>query len=218
MGLFDAFTGKSQRRDLTQAAEIASRERGRALETFEETSEEFLGRAINPLRPDIEFGRSAIDPLSQLLGLGDGTSVDAVNALLQDPVLQATIARGVETADAGAAARGTLRSGAQLRRLSEIGREESQNFIRQRINDLFRVAATGQGAAAQESGLTFATGQQIGQAQFGTGQQEAASQIALGNALAESRSLPINNLIGLLSAGARFAGALGGGPAGSGAV
>lgn len=208
MGLFDAFMGNSQRKDLEAAnAEArAALEQGRTESIG--TRNEFLGRSTELLQPQIGVGADAINKLRVATGLeGEEAEAEYLNSLRDDPRLQESLTQELGQIEDSAAARGGLFSGNTLKALQDRTALRVGDVRRDRVNELFGLAGIGAGATSQAAGFTQQTGQDIADTQFGTGQLRANNAVNFGNAMAESRGIPINNLLGLVNAGASAAGA-----------
>jgi hypothetical protein len=115
----------------------------------------------------------------------------------------------------GAAARGTLRSGGQQRDLFGYGQNALLGLFNNRLGQLAglgqRGDATNLASVTGRSSLFQNAGNNIANAGFGTNQLLANNQISTGNALAQADSIPINNWLALVNAGAKaMSGGMGG--------
>ena len=200
MGLFDAFTGKSQRRDIEQANALAQAalERGRAESIG--TREDALERSLGFL----EGGRGAENLLLQALGVQGPEAQRTFTNELFTPGFNDELQFGIDALDQSAAARGGLFSGNQLKSVADFGTRLKRDAFNTRVNQLFQLAGN---APAQSAQATLNTGDAIAGTQFGGAQLEANQATNFGNAMAQSRSIPINNLLAIGSAGAKAAGA-----------
>lgn len=208
MGLWDAFMGKSQREDISQANDLAQQRIVGGLTDYTNTSKEYLGKSLEFLQPGVESGNQTLKLLGDILGLnGQGAQASYFNSFQNDPGFMASQNAGIEAADRSAAARGLSRSGGQQRSLFDFGQRNMQSAFDSRVGSLFNLLGHGQNAAGTSAALTHNTGTGIADAQFGTGQLLANNATNFGNAMAQSRSIPINNILGLFQAAA---GAVGG--------
>lgn len=203
--LVDAFTGKAQRRDLEQAAEraaaIDARTRSDVTGTQREAREFF--------RPAFERG----DEASRLIGLASGLGSPEEEAQFFEraqltPELRELADEREQGIERSAAARGRLISGATLRAVGGVRPELRHQVFNERLSRLAQLAGLGAGAAAGAANITS----DIAGAQAGFGAREADRAIQLGNVRAQSRSVPINNLIEI----ARGAGQVAAAAAGAG--
>lgn len=208
MSLFDAFLGKSQRRDIQQSSAMAADRYKEGLEDFTSTQNKFLDRSVDFLQPDIGTGRDAQNVLRAALGL-DGP--EAQSAFFQnfqtDPGFQAATQAGIDQLDNSAASRGQLFSGGQIRDVADYGARRMEGAFDNRLSRLQQLGQTGSTQATNAAQLTSQAGNQIAGAQFGTNQLLANNAINTGNAVAQTRSIPINNLLGIAGAAAKGAGA-----------
>jgi hypothetical protein len=212
MGLWDSFMGKDQRNDISAANSLAQQRITGGLADYTNTSKDYLDKSLAFLQPGVESGNQTLKLLGDILGLnGQGAQSSYFSNFQNDPGFNATLDAGVQAADRSAAARGLSRSGGQQRSLFDFGQRLQNDFFNQRTNNLFGLMGVGQNAANTSAALTSNTGQGIADAQFGTGQLLANQATNYGNAMAQSRSIPINNILGF---GNMFASILGGGGGG----
>lgn len=208
MALFDFFTGASQRRDLEDAALAATRAR-RAGVT--EATGELTGArdtAIETLQPDLAAGTGAQEQLLTAIGLrGEGAQRQFFTDFETDPGFEAETQAGLDALGRSASARGMTFSGRTLKELSEFGALRKRSAFQDRLDRLTSLASLGSQTRTNVANLQFGTGGQLADIAFGTGQQEAAQALNLGNVRAESRGIPISNLVELGKVGAKIAGA-----------
>lgn len=216
MGLFDIFTGKAQRDDISRGRAEADAALDKGYGQFKSTREDYLGRSLGEfdgLQGDIQAGRDANNLYRIALGL-DGSEAQQgyFDAFNEDPGYQALQANAVNAVENSAAARGGLFSGSTVRGITDRVSLMKNNLFNDRLNRLAQLgqsgASLGYNTAAARSGLLNSTGTDIGDAQFGMGQLKANNAVSANNAIGQTRAAPINNLIGLMSAGARIAGAV----------
>jgi hypothetical protein len=206
MGLWDSFMGKDQQKDLSAANDQANQRIVGGLADYTNTSKEYLDKSIGFLQPGMENDRKVFSLLGDILGLnGRGPQSSYFTGFQSDPGFQASMDAGIQAADRSAAARGLSRSGGQQRSLFDFGQRNMLDAYNSRISGLFNLFGQGQGGAQAAAGITSQTGRGIADAQFGTGQLLANNATNFGNAMAQSRSIPINNILGLIQAQAGMA-------------
>lgn len=206
--LWDAFTGKSQRNDILAGQTQANKAITDALGQATGTSKEYLDRALGYLSPGLETGGGALKLLGNVLGVnGAGPQQEYFDTIKTDPGFQAAQDYGIRALDRSAASRGLLRSGGQNEALYDFGQKNFSDFFNNRVNSLFNLAGIGTGAANSSAGLVSDTGKSLSDMQFGTGQLFANNAINTQNAVAQSRSTPINNILGFGNMFANIAGA-----------
>lgn len=223
MGLFDAFMGKSQAEDIQRGRAEADRALKKGLGQLKETRGKYLDRSLSEfdtVRPDIQTGQDANALYRRALGL-DG--VDAQRGYFEgfnnDPGYQAIQDNAVNAVEGSAAARGGLFSGGTVKGITDRVSLLKNNMFNERLNRLAQLGAQGSqlgfNTAVSRSNLLNQTGSDIGNAEFGTGQLYANNATSAANALAQSRSIPINNLLSIAQLGVNaFTGGMGGGAGG----
>ena len=198
MGFFDNFFGKTQANDITAASEEANRRYQQGLSQFTNTTNDYLGKSLGYLAPYAAAGGDTLKLLGGALGIGgEGPQQSFWGGLSNDPGFQAAQGAGIDALDKSAAARGLLRSGGQQRDLYEYGQKSLMDFGNNRIAQLMGLLAPTMGAAGSSADLTSQAGNNIAGAQFGTGQLFANNAINTGNAMAQSRNIGINNILGV---------------------
>jgi hypothetical protein len=215
MSLWDSFMGKDQQKDLSAANDLAQQRIVGGLSDYTNTSKDYLSKSIGYLQPGIESGNQTLKLLGDILGLnGAGAQQSYFSGFQNDPGFMAAQNAGIQAADRSAAARGLSRSGGQQRSLFEFGQRNMLDAYNNRIGSLFNLLGVGQGASNTAAGLTSQTGQGIADAQFGTGQLLANQSTNFGNAMAQSRGIGINNLLGVGNMVANLAKGFSGGGSG----
>lgn len=213
MGFFDDFFGDSQREDIERGAAKSREEIDRGLNNYIDTRTKYLDRSLSEYDPYSTVGQTGVDSLALLkdaLGVGGGEAQSSFyNNLMQDPAFTAQRDAGVQAMDASAAARGLLRSGGQNRDLYTFGNRLFGDFANNRLSQLSgltgQALGTGMGVAGARSGLLTDAGTGIADARFGAGQLFANNATNTANAMAQSRSTGINNILGFINAGANVA-------------
>lgn len=221
--LWDSFTGDAQRQDLAEANEQARAARAKGKKKAIERSETGLDQSLSYVTPTMESGRRGSRLYEIALGAGSEDR-DEAKALQKryfddfqdDPGYQAVVTRAIDNADRSATARGELYGGEYRDALAtELGLLENQMF-QQRLSRLADLKGSGDAAAGTAANYTFNTGRYLSDLEYGHGQQDANQYIDYGNAMAQSRSIPINNLFEAIKAGANIAKASYGVPSGTG--
>lgn len=205
MGLLQDFLGKSQQEDLARAKAESASFLNQALGDYTTTQKDYLGQALgqfNGLQPFVDSGTGSIRLLSDALGVnGAGPQSAFYNSFQTDPGFMASQQAGIDALDKSAASRGLLRSGGQQRDLFSFGQRFLSDAFNNRINQLFGLGQQGgqigMGVAGAKSGLLSGTGSDIANAQLGVGQLMANNATNYGNAMAQSRGIGINNILGV---------------------
>lgn len=213
MGLWDAFTGKSQANDIERGRAEADEALRRGLGQLTTTRENYLGRSLgefDAVQPDIAMGRSANSLYGNALGLnGRDAQAGYFNDFQNDPGFQALQDQAVGAVETSAANRGGLLSGSTLKGITDRVGLLKKSMFDDRMNRLAQLgtqgAQLGFNTATSRSNLLNSTGTDIGNAQFGTGQLFANNATSSANALAQSRSIPINNLLAVGKLGVSLA-------------
>lgn len=102
---------------------------------------------------------------------------------------------GRQAIDASASVRGSLNSGATLKRLSDYGQTTGNSFYENYLQRLSGMAAIGQGAAANTANAGANYGQMASNAISAGGNAQAAGYIGVGNAINQG----IGNVLGALN-------------------
>lgn len=177
MGLFSNFFGDDSRDDINAGVAQANKHLSGGLSGFE-----------NALNPAIEGTDLAQQQYLASLGLlGEGAEADFARSMQNSPIFQASLDQSAQGIARGAAARGNLGGGGTLKALGE---HLSGRFLNEQVGR----------RQNQLGGLTtqgFGLRNELGNARFGTGQLRANLATGQGNALAETRSTGLNNLIGM---------------------
>jgi|SRR5688572_30119991 len=164
----------------------------------QQSSEE---RALALQRPFFNAGYAANAALLDLTGIdrsklgpGDGVTLGSPEDLSsygkynyeKDPGYQFRMDEGVRALDRSAAARGSLNSGAQLRRLTRYSQDYASNEYQRVYDRIAQIAGFGRGASSESAGVIVNTGQNIGGALVNAGEARASGFLASGNALANA--------------------------------
>jgi hypothetical protein len=150
-------------------------------------------------QPFVDFGSSALSPLSKLITPGP----DQTAALEQTPGYQFNLSQGEKGITNQATMTGL--SGNALRAGSTFASGLASSTWSDVVNKLMSAAGLGQSAAAGVGGNAITTGGQIGANITGAGNAQAGANIATGNAIGGIG----NNLSSLLTLNALSGGKLG---------
>lgn len=124
--------------------------------------------------PYMGFGKSALGPLGDLLGLNGGDAASkAIEALKGSPIYQSLFNNGQEAVLQNASATGGIRGGNTQGALADFGRDTLSQVIQQQIASLFGAAGIGQGATGSVSAIGAHTADQISGADIGIGNSKA---------------------------------------------
>lgn len=209
MGFFDAFTGKSQARDLAAANQRAE---GYLSQGRDNARMEITGgrdRALGYIQPYAQQGQAGSKMYGDALGLnGADARTAAYGTYSSSPFLEAQRGAG-DNALMGLFkrynAQGMGNSGQSRLAVSRAAGEReasNQNSWFDRING---VGTQGGQYAQTAAGLEQGTGQYLADLESGYGQQRAGNTINYGNAQAATRGIGVNNLINLAGTVARAA-------------
>jgi hypothetical protein len=203
--LASAFTGSSARKDIAKGKAEATG----ALNTGKTEGIGYYEQGIEGLDPYAAGGREGFEAYLASLGLrGDDARKAVQDRYFTDPVQNALMER---------IQRGNNRS------FGAVGMGNSGKATQSLTNALLgqwgqyqdRLKGVGEGGAGAAAGQgTLRAGQ--GDIAFGTGQQIAGVNIGAANAIAQSRAIPINNLLKMFEVGTKGATARVSGPGGGG--
>lgn len=214
MGLFDAFLGNSQRDDLVRGRSESEAALAAARDTSIGTRKDYLDKSVEFLTPQIGAGTDSLNLLRAAFGLdGRDDQMAFYRDFETDPGFDTATKAGIDAFEGSAAARGGLFSGNAIKGITDFASRRRNDAYNTRINQLLGLYGQGAGASSGAAGLTADAGSQIADTQFGTGQFFANNATNFANAMAQSRGIPINNLLGVLGAGAKVVGAFNGVPA-----
>src|SRR5688572_4459820 len=185
----------------SRAAKKAAKAQTKAVDRSIEAQRESEERAIALQRPFFNAGYAANAALLDLTGIdrsklgpGEGVTPGSPEDLSsygkynyeKDPGYQFRMDEGVRALDRSAAARGSLNSGAQLRRLTRYSQDYASNEYQRVYDRIAQIAGFGRGASSESAGVIVNTGQNIGGALVNAGEARASGFLASGNALANA--------------------------------
>lgn len=184
MGFLDDFFGGSARKDLKRGREAFRTEltagRDRAMGEFD--------RAESYFDPYMESGARSNAAWADLMGLnGEEARARAQQIYTSDPLFTAMGDRALRGISRGVAATGQTGAGIQAGTNALVSNYNSY------LDKLVAGSGTGLTAAAGASGVRA----HAGDTEFATGQQLAGGEQSYATAMAQSRNIGINNLLGL---------------------
>lgn len=186
MSFFGSFTGSTQRKDIRRADAAASA----ALDKGYADSQGYYGQAASAYDPYVQAGGKANDTYNALLGLNGaearGTAQDMITS---DPLFQGGLAQESNALLRNLNARGASGGGQAQLAGQRVLQQQYGNWL-----DRYRDSGSqGFQASNAQAGVRAAQGD----AAYGYGATKAGQAIGTGNAIAGSRSIGVNNLIGL---------------------
>jgi hypothetical protein len=127
------------------------------------------------LMPYSLAGQNALAPAQNLLGLNGQDNADAAMANFQaSPGYQYQLQQGLRAVDAGAAAKGMLRSGATLKAEQTLGNNLAAQDFGTYYNRLMGLVQSGQASAAGQAAGSLQTGAGIAQTAMSLGGAQAS--------------------------------------------
>jgi hypothetical protein len=202
MSFFDSFFGNSQRRDIKNAYRDSQGMLRDGYDQGRQDIGDYYGKGMGMLQPFMEGGQKANALYLDYLGANGPDAQRAAFASFQnDPGFQQQMQAGIGALDNSATARGGLYSGAAMKGIANFGQQFQRQAFNDRMGMLGGAAQQGQQAGMAGAGLASQTGGQLGNMAFGFGQQNAANRINYGNAMAGSRNIGLNNLMGVAGLG-----------------
>lgn len=189
--------GIAQNRAAKKAAKAQTNATRQSIEAQQSAEE----RALALQRPFFNAGYAANAALLDLTGidrskLGPGEGVEpgspgdlssyAKYDFTKDPGYEFRMQEGIKALDRSAAARGSLNSGGQLRKLTRYGQDYASAEYQNVYNRIAQIAGFGGQSAGQSSNIVVNTGQNIGGALINAGEARASGFIASGNAIANA--------------------------------
>ena len=215
MSLFNDFFGKTQQQDLSNANALATQNINAYGDKSRGAYQAGADKASGYYDRYAQSGgraQTAYDDSIGINGAQGGQNALTMYGNARNPYLQYEQDRAQRGLDNAANARGQLNTGynaiASSRARQQLGYQDYQGWQ----NRLQGAGQQGFQAAGAQAGLAEGAGRYAGDSYSGQGQQLAGNAINYGNAMAQSRSTGINNLMGLgsLAVRAAAAGATGG--------
>ena len=192
MSFFDDFMGNSQRDDL-QAADA---EASLALSRGYKNQKKFYEQAYGLYDPYAERGNAADEFYSNALGLnGTEPQTAAVNTLTSNPLFQGELGQESNALARLLNARGASGGGQAHLAAQRVFQSNAGNWLN-RYRDM---GQQGLQVAGQQAGIRTAQGDNA----MGYGSTKAGQAINMGNAMAGSRGIGINNIFNTLGLGVK---------------
>lgn len=164
----------------SNASKKAAKTQAEATDRASEVQKEMYDQTRQDLQPWTQAGGQATNSMMNLLGLGSGSSADA---LQQDPGYQFRLQSGLNGVQSGAAAQGNLLSGATQKALNNYAQDTASQEYGNAFNRLMGVSNLGENAAAQVGNAGTSVAQGIASNTMAGGQASAQGQVAQGNAM-----------------------------------
>ena len=209
MGFFSSFFGDDQREDIEAAKRKADEAMSKGYGEARDIYTNYGQQGLNYFTPYVQQGQKANQLYQDSLGLNGeqgGRNALAAYQSGRNPFLDYQMDQTQRGMDARANARGSLNSGANAlavaRARQGMGYQDYSNWQ----NQLNGAGQQGYNAASTAGQMTQQQGQYLGDMRYGYGQQQAGNDINYGNAMASSRNIGINNMIGAVGAVGRFFG------------
>lgn len=169
---------------------LASENTASAAKDANKTQQASQDRMRADLMPYMEAGTNALGPQQALLGLQGQEAADtAMQNFQQSPGYQYQLDQGLRAVDAGAAAKGMLRSGATLKAEQTLGNNLAAQDFGAYYNRLAGLAGLGQSSAAGVG----AAGNQTAAGQAQTGVSAASTQGSLYGQAAQGIGNAVSN-------------------------
>lgn len=112
--------------------------------------------------PYMDFGKGALGPLGDLLGLnGNDAAGAAISNLQQSPLYQSLYRNGLEANLQNASATGGIRGGNEVRSLADFGSDTLAQVIQNQIQNLFGAQGVGSGATGAVTNVGMHTADNI---------------------------------------------------------
>jgi hypothetical protein len=208
MGLFDGFFGGAQRKDLQDANQRATAYLNDAWKEGSQQVRDWSNQGLGYLNPYMQQGSQGNALYGRFLGLdGADQQRDAMNTYAtSDPFRQFNDDNASRALSRRFAAQGMGDSGASRLAMARAGLERGSQDYNSYLDRLRGVGQQGLGAAGASAGIAQQTGNTLGQMRYGMGQQQAGNAISFGNAMAGSRNIGMQNILGLAGAAGNFFG------------
>lgn len=186
MSFFSSFTGSAQRKDVRNANSQATA----ALDKGYADSQGYYGQAAGAYDPYVTAGGKANDTYNALLGLnGADARSSAQGMLTSDPLFQGGLSQDSNALLRNLNARGQGGGGQAQLAGQRVLQQNYGNWL-----DRYRDAGSqGFQATNAQSGVRAAQGDNA----YGYGATKAGQATNMGNALASSRTIGLNNLLGV---------------------
>lgn len=205
MSFFDSFFGKQQKRDIEDSSARATGHLTKGFDDARGYGERYNEKAVGYLEPQIGSGRDAERMYRTATGLnGRDQQRGYYDDFQFDPGYQDELSHGVRAIDRSAASRGMVNSGANVNAVADAGRRWASDAHRRRLEDYFRLMGRGDQASSNAAGLTAGLGNSLMEMRSGQGQQLAGNEINLGNAVAGTRNIGLQNMLNIANTASKF--------------
>lgn len=192
MGFFSDFTGASARKDINAATSKANA----ALQSGYTASQGYYDDAASSFDPYTSTGGAANQNYADLLGLNGGDARTAAQGVVtSDPLWSGKLGEDTNAVLKNLNARGMGASGAAALAGQRVLLQNYNGVLDRYAN----LGSQGFQATGQKAGVL--TGQ--GDNAFGFGATKANNALQYGNAMAQSRNTGVNNILGVIGAGAK---------------
>lgn len=199
MSFWDDFTGKSQQNDLRSA----NKQSEAALREGYTSARGDYNRAYNEYAPYVQVGQQGVadnDIYRQAIGLGTADERTAAqDRYFTDPALERMLEPQFNAMMRYQNARGSSVGGKATMAAARVANEGYQGWLDRVSNVGQNAMATGLNAAQGRSGVAMGRGDLA----YGYGATKAGNAINYGNAMAQSRGILSNNLLGLAGTAAK---------------
>lgn len=190
MGFFGSFFGNDQRRDITNANNKANA----ALDAGYNSQQGYYNQAAHNYDPYVQSGQQANAFYTNALGLnGDAARSAAEGTITSDPLWSGKFALDSNNVLKNLNARGLGASGAGALAGQRVLTEDYGNALDRYAN----LGAQGLQATGAQSNVWQGQGNNA----WNYGTTKAGNDINYGNALAQSRNIGLNNILGVLGTG-----------------
>jgi len=198
MSFFSSFTGSDQRNDISNANKTANA----ALDSGYNASQGYYNQAADAYNPYVKTGTDANTFYGNALGLnGDAARTAAQGTITSDPLFSGKFALDSNNVLKSMNARGLNGSGAAALAGQRVLTEDYGNVLDRYAN----LRQQGLQATGAQAGVRTAQGDNA----YGFGATKANNAIEYGNALAGTRNIGVNNVLGALGTAARFVNPMG---------
>lgn len=197
MSFFDSFTGKAQRRDHERSNARAEAFLAEGMAKHDAKSEDAI-KQWDILDPYVQQGGQANTMYANALGVnGQAAAQGANSAYFDSPIWQQINDRSQNALMRYHNARGGVGSGAALAAGSDTAYKNYGNWLSQ----LQGLGQQGGQYATTQAGARSGIRQGQADTAFNYGATRAGNAINYGNALAQTRGIGVNNLMGLVGLG-----------------
>lgn len=180
-----------------KAAQQAAQTQADATKYASDIQKQMYDQTRTDLSPYTQAGTSALNSLLGLTGLNGG---DPSAALKQDPSYQFRLNQGLDSVQSGAAAQGSLLSGATQKALNNYASDYASQEYGNAYNRLSNIVGMGQNAAAGVGNAGMQTAQAIANNTMAGASAIAQGQTAAGQSTANN----FQSLLGLGKTAALF--------------